>query len=123
MNVLGWGGAFVGSGIATIGFPGSTPIEVVAIFVSLLAGGFLGVAQLPALHVDGRAAFAWLTASTLAGPGLACGFALAETWDLGEIAAGGLGGFGYSIVSGLGLRFLRPRLAAEPAISSLKQAR
>ena len=109
MSVLGWGGAVVGPPIATIGFPGDTPIAVVAIFVSLLGGGFLGVCQLPALHVDGRAAWAWLTASTLAGPALAGGFALAERWEAGEIAAGALGGFGYGIVSGLGLRFLPRR--------------
>jgi hypothetical protein len=107
LSVLGWTGAVFGSRIATIGLPGSTPVEWVADFVGILGGGFLGLVQLPALAVDSRAAFLWLASSTLAGPALIGGFLLAERWDSGEILTAALGGLTYGLMSGVGLRFLR----------------
>jgi hypothetical protein len=112
MGVLGWTGAAFGSGIATIGLPYYTPVELIALILSLLGGGFVGLMQLPWLSLGTRASCGWLASSLFAGPGLILGFLLAQRWSLGWVVAGLLAGCLYGAVSGLGLALLRPPSAA-----------
>ncbi len=116
MGVLGWTGVVLGSSIATIGLPYDTPVELIALVLSLLGGGFLGLTQLPSLSIHVRTTCGWLASSTLAGPGLVLGFLLAQRWSLGWVVAGSLAGCLYGVVSGLGLVFLRP--TSDPAVVS-----